>query len=85
MGQHSSLLRTFVNRGRETFCKIDPRHCIIKLFTTVLYRNFCNKLECLSLARVSSLGYYLKVRQELCESLTDNRVDWTGLPGIPTA
>ena len=34
--------------------------CIIKLITAVIY-DFRNKLECLSLASISSLGYCLLV------------------------
>jgi hypothetical protein len=38
-----------------------PGACTIKLFTAVIY-GFCNKLECLSLTRLSSLAQYFLVR-----------------------
>jgi hypothetical protein len=56
--KHSSLLQKSANYRQKSFITLGPGACIIKLITAVLY-DFCNKLECLSLASLSSLGQSL--------------------------
>jgi hypothetical protein len=50
----SNCIAAAVSYGRKILMKSTPGACIIKLITAVIY-GFCNELERLSLASLSSL------------------------------
>jgi hypothetical protein len=57
--KHSSLFGLIISNEGKRFYKIDTRYQCYKKFMDVL-----NKLECLPIACLSRLVYYLQVRPE---------------------
>jgi hypothetical protein len=55
MSSVENKLLSFVQRSGACMPTSTSEACTIKIFITVIYTDFCNKLECLSLASLFNL------------------------------